>query len=64
MKTMTKSAKGKVVLYVEVPPDVKAEMERLAELHNRRLAGEVTTALQEYIARHRAAEEDRAKGGK
>jgi hypothetical protein len=63
MSSMTKSAKGKVVLYVEVPPKVKQEMERLAERHNRRLAGEVTTALQEYIARHHAADEV-AKGGK
>jgi hypothetical protein len=66
MATMTKSAKGKVALFTEVPPQLKAEMERLAELHNRSVTGEVITALQEYIARHRAAEDaerQQKKGG-
>jgi predicted transcriptional regulator len=56
MPSMTKSAKGKVALYVEVPPAVKAAMERLAEQHNRSVSGEVITALQEYIARHQTTE--------
>jgi predicted transcriptional regulator len=51
---MTKSAKGKVVLYVEVLPEIKDELARLAEEHDRSVAGEVTTALKEYIARQRA----------
>ena len=61
MSTMAKSAKGKVALYCEVPPKVKAEMERLAERHNRSLSGEVITALQEYIARQQAAGEGDGK---
>ena len=56
MASMTKSAKGKVALYVEVPPAVKTAIERLAEKHNRSTSGEVITALQEYIARHETAE--------
>jgi hypothetical protein len=59
MQTMTKKAQGKVALYVEVPPKVKAAMEKLAEQHNRSVAGEVITALQAYIAQQqrRQAEE-------
>jgi hypothetical protein len=45
----------------EVPPKVKAEMERLAERHNRSLSGEVITALQEYIARQHRAEQQEGK---
>jgi hypothetical protein len=54
---MARPAKNKVALYCDVPAKVKTEMERLAERHNRSLAGEVITALQEYIARqHKAAQ--------
>jgi hypothetical protein len=67
MASMTKSAKGKVILFTEVMPEVKEEMERLAKLHDRSVTGEVVTALKEYIARHRAAEEaerQQKKGGR
>ena len=46
---------GKRTFYVELPPHqehLKADMEVLARLHNRKLTGEVITALQEYIRRH------------
>jgi hypothetical protein len=42
----------KAVIYVEVPPALKGRMEELAAAHNRKLTGEVITALQEYIRRH------------
>jgi hypothetical protein len=44
----------KAVIYVEVPPGLKEDMERLAAAHNRKLTGEVIQALQEYLAKHRA----------
>jgi hypothetical protein len=61
---MTKRAKGKTPLYVEVPPDVKAAMEKLAEEHNRSVAGEVVTALQRYIRQEKAAAKEEKGGGK
>jgi hypothetical protein len=42
----------KAVIYVEAPVSLKERMEALAALHNRKLTGEVITALQEYIRRH------------
>jgi hypothetical protein len=54
MLDMTKKTRGRVALYVEVPPAVKEAMERLAEAHNRSVAGEVITALQRYIAQEAA----------
>jgi hypothetical protein len=42
----------KVVIYVETPPYIKAQMEELASLHNRRLTGEVIQALQEYLEKY------------
>jgi hypothetical protein len=41
----------KVVIYVEVDPALKEQFERYAKLHNRKLTGEVTQALQEYLAK-------------
>jgi hypothetical protein len=40
----------KVTLYVEVPPEIKAEMERLAQVTRRSLTNEVIIALEQYIA--------------
>jgi predicted transcriptional regulator len=57
MDSMTKRTKGRVAMYTEVPPQLKAAMEKLAEEHNRSLAGEVITALQQYVQR----EQQRAK---
>ena len=62
MPGMTKSAKGKVAMYVEVPPDVKAAMDELARRHNRSMSGEVITALQQYIAREQAEEAEEKEG--
>jgi hypothetical protein len=46
----------KAVIYLEVPPALKEDMDRLARLHNRRLTGECIQALQEYLARHQPGE--------
>ena len=64
MGVMTKQAKGKITLYVEVPPTVKAAMEKLAVEHNRSLAGEATTAVQRYIAQEQTAAKTEKGGGK
>src|SRR5947209_5165449 len=40
------------VIYLEVDPEMKSLMERLAKRHNRRLTGECNQALQEYLAKH------------
>lgn len=42
----------KVVLYTEVPPYIKEQMEELAAEHDRKLTGEVIQALKEYLAKH------------
>jgi hypothetical protein len=41
----------RVVLYVEIPPDIKARMEEAAVKDHRSLSGEVTLALEEFLAR-------------
>ena len=41
----------RVVLYVEVPPNLKARMEAAAVRDHRSLSGEVTHALEEFLAR-------------
>lgn len=41
----------KAVLYVEVAPYIKRAMDDLARRHHRKLTGEVTQALQEYLER-------------
>jgi predicted transcriptional regulator len=63
MDAMTKRAKDRVTMYVEVPPAIKAAMEKLAEEHHRSLAGEVITALEQYIAREKAAAKAEKRGG-
>jgi hypothetical protein len=48
---------GKRTFYVELPAHLahlKADMEVLARLHNRKLTGEVIQAIQEYVTRHHA----------
>jgi hypothetical protein len=42
---------AKVVIYLEVDPYLKTQLERFAKLHNRKLTGECVTALQEYLAK-------------
>lgn len=50
-KKKTNSAeRDRAVVYAEVDPAIKADMESLAEQHDRSLAGEVTVALKRYIA--------------
>jgi hypothetical protein len=60
---VSKKAKDKVALYVEIPPDLKAAIEKLADEHNRKLSGEVVTALQRYVAQEEARRQSE-KGGK
>ena len=42
----------RVALFLEVPEDVRAEMERLAGEHDRKLTAECVLAFKEYIARN------------
>jgi len=42
----------KAVLYIEIDPYIKRAMDELARRHNRKLTGEVTQALQEYLQKH------------
>ena len=63
MPVMTRPAKNKVALYCDIPAKVKQEMEKLAERHNRSLAGEVVTALQQYIARQEKLRQAEGEGG-
>jgi hypothetical protein len=49
-----KDGGDKSVIYLEVPPQVKEIMERLAREHNRKLTGECIQALQDYMARYEA----------
>ena len=42
----------KVVLYLEIPPDIKERMEAAAAKDRRSLTAEVTIALEEFLARH------------
>jgi hypothetical protein len=59
---MAKPAKGKSVLYIEVPRELKEAMERLAAEDLRSLTSEVVFALREFVARRdKAAAEE--KGG-
>jgi hypothetical protein len=46
----------KEVLYLEVDPRLKRELERLAELHLRSVTGEATLALRRYVAEQNEAE--------
>jgi hypothetical protein len=62
MAKKTKKTKDRVPMFTEVPPALKQEMERLAEEHNRSLAGEVITALQRYVAQE-AARAKEEQGG-
>ena len=55
--TASVGRKNRTALYVEVPPQPKQAMERLAEQHHRSLAGECITALEQYVQR----EQQRAK---
>ena len=59
----TKKTKGRVPMFTEVPPALKQEMERLADEHNRSLAGEVITALQRYVAQEAARAHEGNGGG-
>jgi hypothetical protein len=56
MSVMSKPAKGKSVLYIEIPTPLKQKLQRLAEEDERSLTGEVIIALKEFVARHTAAE--------
>ena len=60
---MTKKAKDKATLYVEIPAGVKKAMERLAEADRRSLAGEVTVALERFIAQEAARPREGNGGG-
>jgi len=59
MPSMTKPAKGRVVLYLEVPEPLKKQLERLAEEDLRSLNAECIVALREFVARRTA----RGEGG-
>jgi hypothetical protein len=49
----------RVAMFLEVPEDIRAEMERLAAEHDRKLTAECVLAFKEYIARAKGK-----KGGK
>lgn len=42
----------KAVIYAEVEKPLKAAVVRAAQVHNRKMVGEVIQALQEYLVRH------------
>jgi hypothetical protein len=41
----------RVALFLEIPEEIRVEMERLAALHDRKLTAECVLAFKEYIAR-------------
>jgi hypothetical protein len=59
-------AKGKGAthaMFLRVPEDVFADLKRLADLHDRSVAGESTRALRLYVRRHREElEQEQPKG--
>jgi predicted transcriptional regulator len=57
MPSMAKPARGKVVLYLEVPKALKEQLERLAKEDLRSLTAECVVALREFVARRTAQKE-------
>jgi hypothetical protein len=55
-----KPAKPKATLYVEIDAQLKGRIDRIAELHGRKIVAEVTRALEFYLAAH----EPKAGAGK
>jgi hypothetical protein len=54
-----KRKEDRVTLYIEgVPLSLKQQLQDIAGEHNRSLTGEVITALQVYVARHKLANAD------
>lgn len=47
--TMPLMAKKKVPLYVDIDPDIRRRINRMAEVHDRKLNAEVQRALQRYL---------------
>jgi hypothetical protein len=62
MPVMAKPAKGKVVLYLEVPKALRDQMKKLAEDDVRSLTAECVVALREFVQRRKAQAEE--GGGK
>ena len=51
----------KAVLHVEIPAQLKADIEALAESNQRKITGEVILALREHLAKHAEQKEGKAK---
>lgn len=57
MPSVAKKKSKPVVLYIEMPDDLKARLARLAKLHVRKLSGEAIVAITRYVE-----EEEEAAG--
>lgn len=49
---MGKKKPEKATLYVKIDAELKARVDRIAELHGRKLVAEVARALEFYLAAH------------